>query len=580
MRDRSLSTPWPLTIAVGVLIALPILAQGELSAADARARLREQQMESNGRVASQAAASLGQRVVSFRSQLAAATTRASSGKPPPLVDAIESGQISAIERELTAIEQVMAPAGSPSGTLFVLDRSGRQIAPRGPGFGKLFIEQPYWGLVGESSRIATSPVFPVDSALTLVSLSYVPNIRGSEPVIVGGSLGLKLVAGNELQAFFGSVDELYVVDQRGRLLLRASHAFTPDREALKDLSGDAVVKNAFTPDANGLEAPDPFGRGPRLAASAPVADLGWRVIAMQAIGQLEQQVDAILLQQRLIRGLLAGLLLVVTFLLARSASEVARQRTALADANERLREATLAKSRFLASVSHELRTPLNAIIGFSDLLLERIAGELTPKQEGYVSDVLDSGKHQLALVNDILDLSKVEAGRMELYHSTFSVERAVATAASLVRDQAVRRGIRLGVEVDPTIGVLTADERKLKQILLNLLSNAVKFTPSGGRVDLVARPVDGAVEISVRDTGRGISREDQGRIFDEFAQAKAGYTQEGTGLGLTLAKRFVELHGGRMWVESEEGRGSVFTFTLPVAATETAPPVVAEATAT
>jgi signal transduction histidine kinase len=238
----------------------------------------------------------------------------------------------------------------------------------------------------------------------------------------------------------------------------------------------------------------------------------------------------------------------------------------LAAANERLREATLAKSRFLANMSHELRTPLNAIIGFSDLLLQRVPGELTAKQEGYVRDVLDSGKHQLALVNDILDLSKVEAGRMELDTSTFPLEHAVATAAALVREQAVRRGIRFDVQVDPAIGAVTADERKLKQILLNLLSNAVKFTPPGGRVDLTARRADGIAEIAVHDTGRGISRDDQARIFDEFAQARsAGYAEEGTGLGLTLARRFVELHGGRMWVESEEGRGSTFTFTLPLA---------------
>ena len=214
MRDRLLSTPWPLTLAVAVLIAFPILAQGELSAADARARLRDQQFDSNARIASQAAASLGQRIVSFRSQLVAATTRASTGKSPPLIETIENGDINAIERELTAIEQVMAPPGSPVGTLFVLDRSGQQIAPRGPSYGKFFIEQPYWGIVGESSRVAMSPVFPVDSALTLVALSYVPRARGDEPVIVCGSLGLKLVAGGDLQPFFGSADELYVVDQQ------------------------------------------------------------------------------------------------------------------------------------------------------------------------------------------------------------------------------------------------------------------------------------------------------------------------------------------------------------------------------
>lgn len=239
----------------------------------------------------------------------------------------------------------------------------------------------------------------------------------------------------------------------------------------------------------------------------------------------------------------------------------------LGDANEQLRDASLAKSRFLANMSHELRTPLNAIIGFSELLLLRLGGELAPKQEEYVRDIADSGRHQLAVVNDILDLSKVEAGRLELERSSFSVAGVAASALALVRAQAVRRGVQLDLSVDPALDTIVADERKLKQILVNLLSNAVKFTPDGGRIILRARRIDDAVEIAVADTGKGIAPADQLRIFDEFAQAKEGaYAHEGTGLGLTLAKRLVELHGGRISVQSAPGRGSTFTFTLPTTA--------------
>ena len=237
----------------------------------------------------------------------------------------------------------------------------------------------------------------------------------------------------------------------------------------------------------------------------------------------------------------------------------------LAGANHQLREATLAKSRFLANMSHELRTPLNAIIGFADLLLERLPGALTPKQDEYVRDIHDSGKHQLSLINDIHDLSKVEAGRMELERSEFALHDAARSAVALVREQAVRRSIRLDVSIEPDLIVL-ADERKVKQVILNLLANAVKFTPGGGRVSLSARRSGDAAEIAVRDTGRGISPDDQARIFEEFAQAKAGaITQEGTGLGLTLAQRIVALHGGRILVDSEVGRGSTFTFTIQLA---------------
>ena len=216
------------------------------------------------------------------------------------------------------------------------------------------------------------------------------------------------------------------------------------------------------------------------------------------------------------------------------------------------------KSEFLANMSHELRTPLNAIIGFSEVLGERMFGELNEKQAEYTDDILSSGRHLLSLINDILDLSKVEAGRMELELTKFDLPMAIDNALTLIRERASRHGIRLHHSVDERLGELTGDERKIKQILLNLLSNAVKFTPEGGRVDVDAVSSDGVVEISVSDTGIGIAPQDQETIFEEFRQVGTDYAQkrEGTGLGLTLTRKFVELHGGKIWVESELGRGS------------------------
>ena len=224
------------------------------------------------------------------------------------------------------------------------------------------------------------------------------------------------------------------------------------------------------------------------------------------------------------------------------------------------------KSEFLANMSHELRTPLNAIIGFSEVLGERMFGELNEKQAEYTDDILSSGRHLLSLINDILDLSKVEAGRMELELTKFDLPMAIDNALTLIRERASRHGIKLHHSVDERLGELTGDERKIKQILLNLLSNAVKFTPEGGRVDVDAVSNDGVVEISVSDTGIGIAPQDQETIFEEFRQVGTDYAQkrEGTGLGLTLTRKFVELHGGKIWVESELGRGSRFIFTLPV----------------
>jgi two-component system, NtrC family, sensor kinase len=224
------------------------------------------------------------------------------------------------------------------------------------------------------------------------------------------------------------------------------------------------------------------------------------------------------------------------------------------------------KSEFLANMSHELRTPLNAIIGFSEVLQEKLFGELNEKQAEYTDDILTSGRHLLSLINEILDLSKVEAGRMELELATFDLPLAIDNARTFVRERATKHGIALDVAVDDRLGDFLGDERKIKQILLNLLSNAVKFTPEGGRIGIDARQTDGSVEISVSDTGVGIAAEDQPKVFEEFRQVGSDYAHkvEGTGLGLTLAKKFVELHGGKIWLDSEVGKGSTFTFTLPI----------------
>ena len=241
---------------------------------------------------------------------------------------------------------------------------------------------------------------------------------------------------------------------------------------------------------------------------------------------------------------------------------------ALAELSRKGRQLEVAsqhKSHFLANMSHELRTPLNAIIGFSQVLRQRMFGELNEKQEEYLDDILSSGNHLLSLINDVLDLSKVEAGQVELEVTDFSLREALERGVVMVRERAVESGVQLSLELAPTVDRVEGDERRLRQVIFNLLSNAVKFTPEGGSVVVASARVNGEAQVSVADTGPGIAAEDQERIFEEFQQTAVGVEQsEGTGLGLALSKRLVELHGGRIWVESEPGHGSRFVFTLPI----------------
>jgi signal transduction histidine kinase len=263
-------------------------------------------------------------------------------------------------------------------------------------------------------------------------------------------------------------------------------------------------------------------------------------------------------------------------------------------------KANQAKTEFLANMSHELRTPLNHIIGFSELIVDKQLGDINEVQKEHLTDVLDSSQHLLSLINDILDLSKVEAGKLELERSEVELSELFDRSLSMVKDKALKHGIQLSMELEDTPSTITVDERKLKQIMYNLLSNAVKFTPDGGRVYLRACVVECYVrsgrrwvdpndmkviedcqggknknggklhrclEVSVSDTGIGFKAEDQERIFKPFEQADGSPSRnyQGTGLGLSLTKKLVELHGGKIWAESEgEGKGSSFLFLMPL----------------
>jgi signal transduction histidine kinase len=247
--------------------------------------------------------------------------------------------------------------------------------------------------------------------------------------------------------------------------------------------------------------------------------------------------------------------------------EKVRERTAeLLKAKMVLEKANLMKDEFLANMSHELRTPLNAVIALSDILAEETFGPLNAKQKKYVVDIIQSGTHLLSLINDILDLSKIEAGQMTLQISDFDLNNLLTESLVMVKERAGKASISLDLDLDPLLPLVRGDHRKIKQVVFNLLANAVKFTEDGGRVMVRSRKGAEEVTVSIEDTGIGIAPENLGKVFVEFQQIESSLSRnyQGTGLGLALSKRFVELHQGRIWVESEPRKGSRFSFTVPI----------------
>jgi signal transduction histidine kinase len=445
--------------------------------------------------------------------------------------------------------------------------------------------------------------------------------------VVAAEIDLQFVEGVIKQARVGSAGYAYAVDSRGRLVAHPSLDLVLGRT---DFSRLPQVRAALSKSAQRAGSAATTGRSWQgtgvLSAFRRVDPPGWHVFVEEPLSEAYAPLESALLRTALLLVAFLALAIVTSVLLARrmvrpiKSMQVAAARVGegalgqridvgsddelgkLGDefnkmaarlqesyaglevkVDERTRELGLAlaeldeksrqletisrhKSEFLANMSHELRTPLNAIIGFSEVLRQQLFGELNERQLEYLDDVLLAARHLLSLINDVLDLSKVEAGRMELELSDVSLPEALETGLTMQEERAREGRITLGLAIDPAEIVVQADERKLRQVLFNLLSNAVTFTPPGGRVDVSARLTNGVVEVAVADTGSGIAHEDQELIFEEFLQAHGngdGARAEGTGLGLPLARRFIELHGGRLWVESAPGRGSTFRFTLP-----------------
>jgi signal transduction histidine kinase len=423
----------------------------------------------------------------------------------------------------------------------------------------------------------------------------------------------------------GAAGYAYAVDAEGELITHPDRNLVLKHTSFADLP---QVRDALTASSTELAGVTPTGRDPDgrevLAAYRRVDPPGWWVFVEEPTSEAFGPIESAIWRTALLLVVFLGAAVVTSVLLARNlarpiesiqvaagrigsgaldqrievtsrdelgalAGEFNRMAGRLQESyagleqqvEERTRELTNAlarldekgreleaashhKSEFLANMSHELRTPLNAISGFSQVLRKRLYGEINDKQAEYLDEILASSRDLLTLIDDVLDLSKVEAGQIELDIAPFSLPATLERGLVVVGERATKGDVRVSFASEPGIDMVSGDERRVRQVVLNLLWNAVKFTPPGGSVDVGATRVNGEVRVSVADTGPGIAPDDQARIFEEFQQAAAGREQrEGTGLGLALSKRLVELHGGRIWVESEPGKGSTFLFTLP-----------------
>ncbi len=472
---------------------------------------------------------------------------------------------------------------------------------------------------GSAAEVATareqrthySDVYFADGSEPFVTLAVRDRVNGGVTLAV---LNLKFVGDVVSRIRIGEAGRVYVIDGASRLIAHPNLSLVLRQTQMRDTPVVRGIRQRLRerPAAavDMFEALD-IGGHEVMASAAPLATAQWLVVAEQPRSEVLGALYARLVRSAVLT--LAGLLLAIaasrilarrlarpilrvrrgaeriahgdlaTRIDVRTGDEVealAREFNVMADQLQEyttglqqkvaaktaeLELANRHKSEFLANMSHELRTPLNAVIGFSDALKEQMFGSLNPKQMEYARDIHSSGLHLLSLINDILDLAKIEAGRMELDVRRFDVGAALENCRTLIRERAHRQGLTLEFRVEPGIGTWKADERKFKQIVLNLLSNAVKFTPPGGRVQVLAANGGDCLEVSVTDTGPGIARADHEAVFQEFRQLKGDgeAKNEGTGLGLALTRRLVELHGGAIELDSDAGGGARFVVRLP-----------------
>ena len=456
-------------------------------------------------------------------------------------------------------------------TLFFDDRRGTLVAlapPQPDLIGRDFSQRDYFIGVSREWKPFVSEAFQGATTAKPSTVVVAVPVFGPDGVPLG-LLGtsIDLSAASTWFDPLSRYEDVYLIDRKGRLITRAKNALG---DSLKDLSADPTISKIVSGAEVVDNVADPLTGRMILAATATIPDINWHVMLVDKAFATDTQLSPLIQAMFFIRVLLLIAVVVFTLALSRTIRGLVAQRAQLGasaqaarTAQEEADAANQHKSEFLANMSHELRTPLNAIIGFSDLLQEQLASTLSDRQKRYLRNVRDAGDHLLGLINDVLDLSKVEAGRVELRRETVTIDALLAPVLAATREAAARQRIEFQSVVDDDRSV-SVDPARMRQVLYNLLSNAVKFTPAGGRVTLRVATSSDDLEVSVADNGLGIPEDKHDRVFGTFERLhETTSTAGGTGLGLALTKRLVELHRGTITFTSRENAGTTFVVRIP-----------------
>jgi signal transduction histidine kinase/ActR/RegA family two-component response regulator len=557
--------PWLAVALVALLILVPSYVVTDATLSDTNARLEAQRRAEQARSAETGAKIVGERLQGVELDLAAIASTTS------MQDAVAAGDTT---RLATLGRQFRPVVGIDGETLilFIEDARGTLLAldpPDATLVGRDFSQRDYFVGVAKEWKPYVSEAFQGaakgNPATTVVA---VPVFGANDrPVgVLGAALDLTRAAA-WLTALSANED-VYLVDQKGRLL---THVRDPLGQSLQDLSADPSIAAALKGAAVIANAPDPLSGKNSLVATAMVPGASWQIVVVDQADKVAAELSPLVQTMLWIRLATILIVLGLTLVLSRAVRGLVAQRIQLAASERTARAAQeLAdaanqhKSEFLANMSHELRTPLNAIIGFSELLQEQLLPTMNDRQRRYLANVREAGGHLLGLINDVLDISKVEAGRIELRPEMIVLEALLAPVLAAAREAARAQDVEFTTASDGDQRSIHVDVGRVRQVLFNLLSNAVKFTPAGGRVNLLVTIDRGALDVVVSDTGIGIPTAQQSRVFGTFERFHEGsYAAPGTGLGLALTKRLIELHHGTIDFISREGEGSTFHVRLP-----------------